>query len=384
MAQRDPSLADPLLDELRERRSAKWTQYPADVLPAWVAEMDFPLAAPVAAALHTAIDRSDTGYANPDAVGLAEALAGFAARRMDWAVDPEQVVPCHDVVAGLTELLRVLCEPGDGVIVCPPVYHPFFSLVPNAGCTTVEVPLREGRELDLDGIAAALAAGARAVLLCNPQNPTGTQASRGQLAELAGLAAAHEAWVLADEIHAPLTLPGGEHVPFVTVSPEAAARGIALVSASKTFNIAGLGCAQIVTAGQPARDAVWRLPQAARHTGHLGAIASAVAYAEGDEWLDGVLSVLDGNRALLADLLAEQLPEVGYTPPAAGYLTWLDVFAIGLGDDAAPAIMERGRVALSPGPQFGRGGEGFVRLNVGTSPELVAEAVRRIAGAAGR
>lgn len=293
------------------------------------------------------------------------------------------MITVGDVVGGLTDLLRALLEPGDRVVVTPPVYHPFFSLVPAAGCALAEVPLAGGRELDLDGVAAAFAGGARAILLCNPHNPTGTVASHEALAELARLAAEHDAWVLADEIHAPLTLAGAEHVPFLTVSAEAAARGIALVSASKAFNLAGLGCAQVLTAAEPARAAADRLPAGARHCGHFGAIASAAAYASGDGWLDDVLDVLDHNRRLLAELLAELLPEARYTPPAAGYLAWIDLSAYGLGSDPAAPILERGRVAFSSGPSFGRGGEGHVRLNAGTSPGLVREAVERMAGAVG-
>ena len=377
----DSGLTGLRLEALRERRSVKWTTYEPDVLPSWVAEMDFPLAAPVADALRSAVDRSDAGYANPAAAGLPEALAGFLERRQGWSIDPGQVVACNDVVAGLTDLLRTLLEPGDRVVVTPPVYHPFFSLVPDAGCVLSEVPLAGGRELDLDGIEAAFADGARALLLCNPHNPTGTAAGRAELEALARLAAEHDAWILADEIHAPLTLPGAEHVPFLTVSEEAAARGIALVSASKTFNLAGLGCAQIVTAADPARAAVAALPTGARHCGHLGAIASAAAYEHGAPWLDAVLAVLDHNRDLVPALLAELVPAARCEPPAAGYLVWIDLGDLGLGADPAAAILERGRVAFSSGPAFGRGGEGHVRLNAGTSPELVREAVERLAGA---
>lgn len=378
------SLTELSLEGLRERRSVKWTQYPPDVLPAWVAEMDFPLAPPVGEALAAAITRDDTGYSNPEASSLAEAFAGFAARRLGWSVEPEGVIACSDVVAGLTELLRVLTDPGDAVIINPPVYHPFFSLVGEAGRKLVEVPLAGGRELDLDGIERALAAGARALILCNPHNPTGRSASRSELAALASLAAGHDAWVLADEIHAPLTLPGTEHAPFVAVSKEAAARGVSLISASKAFNLAGLGCAQIVTAAEPARSAAERLPSAARHPGHLGVIASEAAFAAGDEWLDAVVRVLDGNRRMLSELLSGRLPEVAYEPPEAGYLAWLDLSALDLGPDPAPLLLERGRVALSSGPQFGTGGEGHVRLNFGTSPALMEEAVGRIATAVGR
>lgn len=367
------------LERLRQRRSAKWTLYEPDVLPAFVAESDFELATPIRAALAAAVARDDTGYANPAATGLGAELAGFVQRRMGWSIDPDAVITCNDVVAGLTDLLRTITAPGEGVVVTPPVYHPFFSLVPEAGRSLVEVPLLGGRELDLEGIERALGDGARAVLLCSPHNPTGTVVPRGQLEDLAAMAAAHGAWILADEIHAPLTLPGAEHVPFTTVSEEAAARGIVLVSASKAFNLAGLGCAQIITAPGPAREAAESLSFFARHCGHLGAIASAAAYAGGDGWLDEVIATVAGNRVLLGDLLAEQLPEARYVEPEAGYLAWIDLGPYDLGPDPAAAILERGRLALSPGVQFGKGGEGFVRYNAGTSPELLTEAVKRLA-----
>ncbi len=376
----DPELTELSLAALRERTSAKWSEYPPDVLPAWVAEMDFPLAAPIAAAVTAAVARGDTGYANPDASGLAASLADFCGRRFGWEIDPAGVAACHDVVGGLRDVLRTACDPGSEVVVCPPVYHPFFGLVVEAGCRVREVPLREGRNLDLDGIERAFAAGARAILLCNPQNPTGAVCSRAELVALAELAQAYGAWVLADEIHAPMILPGAEHVPFLTVSGAARERGVAFVSASKAFNVAGLGCAQIVTASPGARDVVEALPFGARHCTQLGLIAAIAAYEHADSsaWLDAVLEVLDHNRRLLVDLLARELPGAGYTPPTAGYLCWIDLAATGLGDDPAPTLLERGRIALSPGVQFGSGGEGYVRLNVGTSPGLVSEAVERI------
>ncbi|KAA0267922.1 MAG: aminotransferase class I/II-fold pyridoxal phosphate-dependent enzyme [Acidobacteria bacterium] len=354
----DPELTDLALDRLRARRSVKWSRFGPDVLPAWVAEMDFPLAPPVSAALAEAVGRDDTGYADPAAAGLAAALAGFLDRRHGWEIDTGQVIATGEVVAGLTELLRTLLAPGDGVIVSPPVYHPFFSLVGEAGCGLVEVPLGPGHRLDLDGIDAAFTAGARAILLCNPQNPTGAAAASTELAALAELAAAHEGWVLADEIHAPLALPGARHVPFL---------------------LAGLGCAQIVTAGEPARSAAAGLPAGARHCGHLGALAAAAAYRDGDAWLDSVVAVLAHNRELLGALLAELLPDARWAPPAAGYLAWIDLGAYDLGPDPAAPILERGRLALSSGPMFGRGGDGHVRLNAGTSPGLLRVAVERIA-----
>lgn len=373
------AITDLSLEDLRRRRSAKWSWFDADVLPAWVAEMDFPVAPALRAALAAAVERDDLGYASTDAARLGPAFAEFAVRRHAWDVDPAQVTPLNDVVAGLTELVRVLTEPGDGVLVNPPVYHPFFSLITDAGRRVVEAPLTASRDLDLDAIEQAFAAGTRVLILCNPHNPTGRVLDRGELERLAAIAAAHDAWVLADEIHAPLVLPGAEHVPFTSVSAAAAERGIVLTSASKAFNTAGLKCAVAITASAEARAQVAALPEVAVHCGHLGVLASVAAWRESDAWLDEVIGVLDANRALLAELLAARAPAIGYEQPQAGYLAWLDCRDLGLGDDPAAAFLERGRVGLSPGPQFGHGGEGFARLNFATSPELLAEVVERIA-----
>jgi cysteine-S-conjugate beta-lyase len=376
--------AEVSLDRLRERRSAKWTKYPADVLPAWVAEMDFPLAPPVAEALRAAVERDDTGYA--DAEGLAGAFARFAAGRFGWQVDPAHVLLVADVMSAVAEVLRVVTDPGDRVVVNPPIYPPFVSVTRETGREVVEAPLAEtpaGRALDLEALETAFAAGARAYLLCHPHNPTGISLDPGELDAIARLADRYGVTVLSDEVHAPMTMPGAVHMPYLTV-PGAAERGVAITSASKAWNIAGLKAAVIVT-GSPRMHAALteRLPgHIPYHAGHLGVLASAAAFEHGVPWLDELVAHLDRNRALLARLLAERLPDVGYVPPQAGYLAWLDCRDLGLGDDPAEAFLERGRVALSPGPTFGRQGHGFARLNFATSTALLEEAVTRMAAAA--
>jgi cystathionine beta-lyase len=378
----NPELTEIPLERLRRRRSAKWALH-GEALPAWVAEMDFPLASPVKRALVAAIELDDCGYAAPAELGLAPAFAEFAAARLGWEVDPARVAASPNVVAALTAVLGAVAEPGARVVINTPVYHPFFAIVAEAGCELVEAPLVEG-ELDLEAIERELAAGAAALILCSPHNPSGSVPSRGQLAAIADSAARHGSWVLADEIHAPLTLAGAEHVPFLTVSEAAREHGIAFSSASKSFNLAGLMCSQIVTASERAAAVTRRLPFLATHCGHLGAIASIAAFREGGPWLDDVLAVLDSNRALLGELLAARLPEVGYEPPRASYLAWLDLRGLDLGENPAAAILERGGLALNSGPTFGPQGAGFARLNFGTSPALVEEAVERIARAVGR
>jgi cysteine-S-conjugate beta-lyase len=375
----NPELCRLALADLQRRTSVKWSTYPEEVLPAWIAEMDFPLARPVRDALAAAVEDGDTGYAAPDALGLGEAFAEFAERWIGWRVDPARVHPSSDVVGAIRAVLRALTRPGDRIVITPPVYHPFFDLIPELGCEIAEAPLRGG-QLDLEAIERRFAEGAAALILCSPHNPAGTVPSGEQLAAVAAAAERHGAWVLADEIHAPLTLPGAAHVPYLTVSEAAAARGVAFWSASKAFNVAGLGCAQIVTASRGANEMIERLPRSATHCGQLGAIAAVAAYRHGDAWLDDVIAVLDHNRGLLAELLAERLPEIDYKPPEAGYLAWLDFRALGQGEDPAAELLRRGKVALSSGPTFGSQGRGFARLNFGTSPALLEEILARIAG----
>jgi cystathionine beta-lyase len=382
MAVEDISLA-----ELRRRTSAKWRTYPPDVLPLPVAEMDFPLAAPIAETLHAAIRRSDLGYAWPSPE-LAEALAGFAARRWGWQVDPAQVTLVPEVGVGVVEVLRLLVRPGDRVVINPPVYDSFFLWLAEVGCQPVEVPLAQtgnGWALDLDAMQAAFQDGARVHLLCSPHNPTGTVHPRQDLERLAALAAGYGVTVLADEIHAPLVLPGRTHHPFLSVSPEAAASGMVFTSASKTWNLAGLKCAAIITADPATRRLVERLPEELPwRAGQLGVLGGVAAFQEGEPWLEEVLGVLDHHRRYLAELLAARIPAIRYRPPDASYLAWLDCTALGLGDDPSAGFLAKGRVALSPGPSFGRPGLGHARLNMGTSRQLLAEAVDRMASAIGR
>lgn len=369
------------LDTLRRRQSSKWRTYSDDVIPMFVAEMDFPLAEPITAALQSAVAHGDTGYTPPDP-GMRAAFAGFAERRFGWRIDPARVRTTGDVMMGVVEVLRATISPGDRVVIAPPVYPPFAMCIHEAGGVVEEVPLTDtgaGWELDLAGIDAALAAGARAVLLCNPHNPTGTVHSRESLAVLADSARAHGAVVVSDEIHSPL-VHDGPFVPFLSASDSAAEVGFAITSASKAYNLAGLKCAVIVTAGEANAATVRSLPPEVEwRTGLFGALAGVAAFGpESDAWLDGLRAALDRNRHLLADLLAEHLPAARYRPPAAGYLAWIDLSAYGWGDDPARLLLKETNVALHHGPLFGTQGAGHVRLNFGCSPELLTEAVSRI------
>ncbi len=368
---------DVSLASLQARTSEKWVRYPPDVLPLWVAELDVALAPAVRAAVQAALDRDDTGYAAPG--DLPAAFSEYAAARYGWAVAQERVLLIPDVMTGVSEVLRLTTSPGDGVVINPPVYPPFFETIEAAERRVVEVPLAERWRLDFDALEAAFADGARAFLLCNPHNPTGRVLSREDLERVAELAGRHGVVVLADEIHAPLALAGAVHVPYLSLGN---ANAVSLTGASKAWNIPGLKCALLVAGSDELRDRLEpRVSTLRDQTGHLGVVASTAAFRDALPWLDELLAELDTRRRSLSALLGDLLPGVGYDEPEATYLAWLDCRSLGLGDDSAAAFLERGRVALTRGLDFGSQGAGYVRLNFGTSHQVLEEAVRRMAAA---
>lgn len=385
-----PLTAEPL-EILRTRTSEKWTAHPDDVIPMFVAEMDYRLAPPVAEALLRHITLSDTGYVD-GAEPAASAFADFASLRWGWSVDPSLVTTTTDVSVAIVETLRATLTPGDGVVITPPVYPPFFELVGEAGGAVIEVPLLRAEtdddpdasgptwSLDLDGLERAFAAGARALLLCNPHNPLGLVHSREVLERVAELAAQYDVTVVSDEIHAPLTHPGVAFTPFLSVSDAARQVGIATPSASKAFNLAGVKCALIVAGSERGRAILDRMPvEVLWRTSILGRAATAAGFGQSGQWLDELLATLAANRQLLRRTLAEELPGAVLHEPQASYLAWIDFSALGFGDDPAEVILREARVALSRGLDFGTQGAGFARLNFACEPKVLVEALRRIA-----
>ncbi len=376
-----PLVADPL-PALRARTSEKWSYYPDDVLPLFVAETDYPIAPVVSDAVIDRIRASDTGYVGSPAI-LGAAFAYFAARRWAWEFDPARVRCTTDVGVAIVETLRVLLEPGSAVVIMPPVYPPFFGLVREAGHRAVEVPLRSDGRMDLAGIERSFAGGARGVLLCHPHNPLGVVHPTDDLRVLADLAERFGAVVVSDEIHAPLVHPGVGFTPFLAASDAAARVGVCVTAASKGWNIAGLKCALIVaTHADPnsrldrmGEEVLWR-------TSILGLHASAAAFTGGIDHLDATVAAIVDSKRLLAELLAAKLPGVTFREPDAGYLAWLDMRALNWGDDPADRILAEAKVALSHGPAFGRPGLGHARLNFACSPEVLTEAIARIAALA--
>lgn len=368
--------------QLRRRTSVKWNEFGPDVLPLWVAEMDVPLAEPVVRAVSEAVTLGDTGY--PSGTGYAEALRDFAAERWGWRPATERTALVPDVMLGIVEVLKLITAVGDAVVVNSPVYPPFYAFVEHLGRRVVEAPLGTDHRIDPDRLrevfTAATAGGRRAAfLLCSPHNPTGTVHTRAELEAVAQLAGRYGVRVVVDEIHAPLVLPPATFVPYLSMP--SAADAFAVTSASKAWNLAGLK-AGLAVAGQAAAADLARMPEVVGHgASHLGVIAHTAALRHGGEWLDALLGALIEQRSLLGRLLAENLPEIGFEPPAGTYLAWLDCRRLGWGDDPAAVLLQRARVALMSGPTFGTGGAGHVRLNFATSRHLLTEAVRRMGDA---
>lgn len=364
-----------------ERTSLKWTRFPEDTLPLFVAEMDFAVAPEIREALIARVTASDLGYL--DGPGpLAGAFAGFARDRWGWEVRADSVHLATDVATGVVEALRVLAPQGQRVAVPTPVYPGFFEMLEELPFEVVEVPLTAspaGR-LDLALIERTFAGGIDAFLLCNPHNPHGTVHTADELRGLAELAARYGVAVVSDEIHAPLTHTGETFVPFAPIAQAAGALAVTTVSASKGWNIAGTKCALIVAADDRANAVLANLPpETTTRASILGLHASVAAFTHGRSWLDRAITQIEANSKLLAGLVAEHLPGVGLTSPRASYLAWLDLRGAGLGPNPYRAVLERARVALNDGAFFGAGGAGHVRLNLACAPDTIREAVRRIA-----
>ena len=395
-----PAAPNPLeeltVEQLRERSSMKWRARPADVLPLWVAEMDVRLAPTVAEAIHRAVDLGDTGY--PYGKAYAAAVGEFASRRWQWhdfEIGRTAIVP--DVMLGSVEMLRLVTDRGDAVIVNPPVYPPFYAFVSHDGRRVVEAPLGSDGRIDLAALAEAFARARRSggpnakvgYLLCNPHNPTGAVHTVEELRGVADLARRFGVRVVSDEIHAPLVLPGARFTPYLSVP--GAENALALISASKAWNLCGLKAA-LAVAGPEAAPDLKRMPEEVSHgPSHLGVIAHAEAFRSGGDWLDALLLGLDANRTLLGELIAQHLPEVGYQRPQGTYLAWLDCRRLGFDEQAAEGIavvsdlsgparwfLDNARVLLTSGHAFGTGGVGHVRMNIATSQAIISEAVARM------
>lgn len=366
---------------LRGRRTEKWATVDADVLPAWVAEMDYPLAPVVRDAVRDVLARHDLGY--PHTVEYRAAFAGWAKRRQDWTVDPDLTAVVADVMAGLELAIRELTEPGDPIVLCLPAYPPFFELLGELRRPVAACPLRDtehGWAMDLDAIADALAAGAKAVLLCHPHNPVGRIWSPDELRALADLVDRHGAHVISDEVHAPILAAGQHFVPYAATGPVAAAHSVTVTSVSKAWNVPGLKSAILVAQPETAH-VVHRQPIYESFRPSVPGVAAATAlWTDDGGWLDAANAYLDSTRRVLRDWV-DSRQDVRWHDTEAGYLAWLDLRATALGDDPAEVLLARARVRVSPGSGFAPGtdlGAGFVRFNHATSIPILRQILSRL------
>jgi cysteine-S-conjugate beta-lyase len=362
-------------DEARAALPLKWET--PDVVPAWVAEMDYAQAEPVTEALVAAVRRGALGYP-PHGDELGEAFAGFAARHWGWEMPAAASIATGGVVSGMRLALEVLCPPGP-VVVPMPCYPPFRDVVEVVGREVVPIELdpdADDASLDMCAVSRAFAGGARTLLLCNPHNPLGHVPRREELAALAALAREYDARVVSDEIHGPLVLPGATFTPYLSVDD----RGIAVTSPSKAFNMPATHGAQLVVLDPADRALLDAVPVPAQNTwSSLGVVAGTAAWRDGDPWLAALVERLSEQRTLLGELLADRLPEARMRPLEATYLAWIDLRKYGV-DDPADAALAYG-VRLAPGQDYQPGLPGHVRLNLATSPERLTRIVQGLAAA---
>lgn len=369
------------LSSLQRRKGVKWSKYPAEILPAWVADMDFPLAPCIARALHDAIDAGDIGYPAADSE-VAEAFVGRAERRWQWRVDPGRIHLMPDVVQSIELIIERFSEPGDAVLITTPVYPPFLNVTGGMGRRLVESPLQVDGSLDVANLRQVFARERpKIVLFCSPHNPTGHVFRRDELEVVAALAIEHRTLIISDEIHAELTYPGHAHIPTASLGDDVARTTITVTSASKPFNLAGLRGSQVISGSAALHARVTE--HVGMHKDPVGTLANVATLAawtpEGDEWLDALLRQLSGNMRRVAAWAA--VHNIGFRAPEATYLAWLDFRPLDLGPYPEQWLLHQARVALSPGSDFGRPGHGHARLNTATSPAILDQILGRISDA---
>jgi len=375
-------------DRIPERRgsdSEKWSRYPPDVLPMWVADMDFRSPEPVIQALRERVEHGIFGYGT-EPRALREVLVERLWRLYRWRVAPEALVFVPGVVTGFNLACQALTQPGEGVLVQTPVYPPILDAPGHAQCTRDEMQLSQGPDgrytVDMDLFARTITPRTRAFILCNPHNPVGRVFTQEELAAMAEECLRHRIVIISDEIHSDLVYRGARHTPIATLAPEVEAQTITLMAPSKTYNIPGLQCSVAVIPNPTlrkrfaeARDGLVPEPNI------LGYVAALAAYRDGDAWLEAVLQYLERNRDLVCEFVARELPGVRTAKPEGTYLAWLDCRGAGIPGNPHQFFLREAKVALNDGADFGRGGEGFVRLNFGCPRPLLLEGLGRLKAA---
>ncbi len=373
-------------DQLISRRSTesiKWRLFDEDVLPLWVADMDFRSPAPVIEALAQRVAHGVFGYGEEPAE-LKELLVQRMASLYGWQVQPDEILFVPGVITGFNWALHALGAPGMQAAVQTPVYPPLLTAPRNAGMQRLDLPLLTTpgghAEIDFDAFEQAVsAAKVRALILCNPHNPVGRVWSREELERMAAICLRHSVSIVSDEIHCDLIFSESRHIPIASLSPEISRQTVTLMAPSKTFNVAGLDCSFAIVQDEGLRKQMnlARLGLV-KSPNLLGFTAAVAAYRDGVEWLAELLVYLQANRDFTVGYIRENLPAIRVCPPEATYLAWLDCRALELPTSPAEFFLRSARVALNEGRDFGPGGEGYVRLNFGCPRSVLQEALERM------
>jgi cystathionine beta-lyase len=364
----------------------KWTYYPQqDLLPMWVADMDFPAPKPILDALREAVRHGVLGY-ELASMALLETVAGRMERLYAWKVQPEWVIPVPGTVSGFNLAARAFSSSKKGYLIQPPVYNEFHELKNNLGLTQIDAPLNKKvrgnilhYKIDWEFFKAQVKK-AGMFLLCNPHNPLGIIFSRSDLRKMAEICLENKVLIVSDEIHSELLLEDKKFYPIAKLSSEIAQNTITLIAPSKTFNVPGLFCGFAIIPNNELREAYAKVAAHLRlHVASLGLRAAQAAFSgQCDDWLKELRCYLTGNRDLLVDYVTENMPGVRITVPQATYLAWLDFTEIQLETSAFEFFFEKAKVALSDGAIYGENGKGHLRLNFGTSRRLVRQGLERM------
>ncbi|MHB1295765.1 MAG: MalY/PatB family protein [Anaerolineae bacterium] len=376
------------LDRFIDRRgteSAKWSYFESDVIPLWVADMDFVSPAPVIQALEEIVQRGVFGYGiePPELRGI---LVDRLLERYQWRIQPEDIVFLPGVISGFNLACRALTEPSDAVIVQAPVYGPILGAAKDSGRQGQVMALTrcdDGRYVVDDGLfESTISAQTRLFLMCNPHNPVGRVYTRPELERMAEICLRHDLLICSDEIHGDLIYQGRRHVPIASLAPEIAQRAITFMAPSKTYNIAGLHCAIAIVPNADLRERMGRYGRhLVSHPGIMDFAAATAAYRDGQEWLDQVLAYLQANRDLVTSYVRQHWPQITVAEPEGTYLAWIDFRPLNLPEEPCAFFLKRARVALGEGPGFGPGGQGFVRLNFASSRAKLIEGLERMRAA---
>jgi cystathionine beta-lyase len=371
-----------LLPDRRSSESFKWNRFDADVLPMWVADMDFVSPEPVVRALQERVAQGIFGYAG-EVPGLREAIVARMDRLYRWTVLPEEIVFIPGVVTGLNMVGNAFARENQGILSQTPVYMPFLDVARNCSGLCQVMGLSSTADgsycIDWDAFERAITPETRVFFLCNPHNPVGRVYTRGELERIAEICARHDLLICSDEIHCDLIFSGQAHTPIASLGSEISQRTITLMAPSKTFNIAGLSCSFAIIKDAELRKKFVKANQGLVHgVNLLGLVAARAAYQEGQEWLDQLLVYLEGNRDLLYAFVREQMPGARMTLPEGTYLAWIDFRLAGIEGKLSSFFLEKARVAVSDGEAFGQGGKGFIRLNFGCPRGMLLEALQRM------